>query len=108
MNVGARTAGEAELAMILDWARTEGWNPGLDDAPPFWAADPQGYFLAEVDGRFLPPLSSPLRHGSLAAYLDYRALAIGFIEARNQRIQDWWRTHRLAKTDSPPTVQREP
>jgi hypothetical protein len=28
-------------------------------------------FLAQVDGLFLPPLSSPLRHGSLAAYLDY-------------------------------------
>ena len=34
-----------------DWARIEGWNPGLDDAPPFWAADPLGYFLAEVDGQ---------------------------------------------------------
>lgn len=28
-------------------------------------------FLAQVDGRFMPPLSSPLRHGSLDAYLDY-------------------------------------
>jgi hypothetical protein len=33
--------------------------------------EPTLAFLAEVDGRFLPPLSSPLRHGSLAAYLDY-------------------------------------
>jgi len=51
MNVGARIARESELAMILDWARIEGWNPGFDDAPPFWAADPQGYFIAEVDGQ---------------------------------------------------------
>jgi len=33
--------------------------------------EPTLAFLAQVDGRFLPPLSSPLRHGSLAAYLDY-------------------------------------
>ena len=31
---------------------------------------------------------------SLAAYLDYRALAIGFIEARNQRILSGWAGHR--------------
>jgi hypothetical protein len=31
---------------------------------------------------------------SLAAYLDYRALAIGFIEARNRRISKWWESHR--------------
>lgn len=27
---------------------------------------------------------------SLAAYLDYRSLAIRFVESRNQRIRDWW------------------
>lgn len=31
---------------------------------------------------------------SMAAYLDYRSLAMGFIETRNQRIQAWWRVHR--------------
>jgi hypothetical protein len=39
--------------------------------------------------------SSPLPD-SIAAYLDYRALAVGFIEARNQRIQTWWTVNRLA------------
>ncbi len=33
--------------------------------------------------------SSPVP-GNIAAYLDYRARAIGFIQARNQRIQTWW------------------
>lgn len=28
---------------------------------------------------------------SIAEYLDYRELAMGFLEARNQRIQDWSR-----------------
>lgn len=33
--------------------------------------------------------SSPVPD-SMTAYLDYRALAVAFIEARNQRIQAWW------------------
>lgn len=41
----------ADLSMVLDWAREEGWNPGHSDAPAFLAADPEGFFLAEVDGR---------------------------------------------------------
>lgn len=36
----------AELGAVLDWAGTEGWNPGLDDAAAFWAADPDGFFVA--------------------------------------------------------------
>ncbi len=38
-----------ELAMVLGWARDEGWNPGLDDAAAFHAADPDGFFLALID-----------------------------------------------------------
>lgn len=45
-----RTATESELATILDWAAAEGWNPGLDDAGPFHATDPQGVFVADEAG----------------------------------------------------------
>lgn len=40
-----------ELALPLDWAAREGWNPGLADGPAFFAADAQGFFLASLDGR---------------------------------------------------------
>ena len=40
----------AELGQVLDWAAREGWNPGLGDAAAFHAADPEGFFLAEVAG----------------------------------------------------------
>ncbi|WP_112321645.1 GNAT family N-acetyltransferase [Oceanibium sediminis] len=39
-----------DLAMVLGWAAEEGWNPGLDDADAFFAADPGGFFLNIVDG----------------------------------------------------------
>ncbi|WP_425098308.1 GNAT family N-acetyltransferase [Tropicibacter sp. S64] len=36
---------------MLDWAAAERWNPGLDDAAAFHAADPDGFFVKEVAGR---------------------------------------------------------
>lgn len=39
----------ADLQLVLDWATDEGWNPGLDDAPAFYAADPTGFLIKEVD-----------------------------------------------------------
>lgn len=40
-----------DLRRLLDWAAAEGWNPGLEDAEAFYTADPEGFFLKEVDGR---------------------------------------------------------
>ncbi|MCA6098555.1 GNAT family N-acetyltransferase [Bradyrhizobium australafricanum] len=39
-----------EIALAVDWAAGEGWNPGLADAPCFAAEDPQGFFIGELDG----------------------------------------------------------
>jgi len=30
--------------IAVEWAAKEGWNPGLHDAPYFYAADPKGFF----------------------------------------------------------------
>lgn len=38
-----------EIAVLLDWAEAEGWNPGLGDAAAFQAADPDGFIGAFVD-----------------------------------------------------------
>lgn len=40
----------ADLATAVDWAATEGWNPGLADAAAFHAADPAGFFMGRLDG----------------------------------------------------------
>ena len=39
-----------DLRLVLNWAAAEGWNPGLNNAEAFYAADPDGFFLNEVDG----------------------------------------------------------
>jgi len=53
---------EAGLARALDWAAAEGWNPGLDDARSFYAADPDGFLLGEFDGRPVGSVSA-VRYG---------------------------------------------
>ncbi len=46
-----------ELQIVLGWAADEGWNPGLDDAAAFHAADPTGFLLKEVDGQPIAAIS---------------------------------------------------
>ncbi|KYG99076.1 GNAT family N-acetyltransferase [Bradyrhizobium sp. DOA1] len=39
-----------EIALAIDWAAAEGWNPGFADAAGFAIPDPQGFFVGEIDG----------------------------------------------------------
>jgi GNAT superfamily N-acetyltransferase len=79
-----RKASRADLDILIDWAAREGWNPGLDDAAAFWAADPDGYWIAEEEGAVAAALSL-VRYGEAYAFLgfymahpDYRGQGIGF------------------------------
>ncbi|MCB1342521.1 MAG: GNAT family N-acetyltransferase [Pseudooceanicola sp.] len=79
-----RTADADEIALMLDWAADEGWNPGLDDAAAFRAADPDGFFVAEVDGEPVAAISV-VNHSDSFAFLglylcrpDCRGKGIGY------------------------------
>lgn len=84
MSLIIRNASRTELDTMIDWAAREGWNPGLDDAVPFWTADPDGYWIAEEDGVVAAALSLvryDQRYGFLGFYMahpDYRGQGIGF------------------------------
>jgi GNAT superfamily N-acetyltransferase len=39
-----------EIAIAVDWAAAEGWNPGLADAACFATVDPGGFLVGEIDG----------------------------------------------------------
>ncbi|MBE9223927.1 GNAT family N-acetyltransferase [Phormidium sp. LEGE 05292] len=45
----------ADLELSLEWAATEGWNPGIYDAEAFYATDPGGFLMGEINGE---PISS--------------------------------------------------
>lgn len=40
-----------EIALAVDWAAGEGWNPGFVDAQCFATVDPEGFFIGELDGK---------------------------------------------------------
>ncbi|MEM9432890.1 MAG: GNAT family N-acetyltransferase [Pseudomonadota bacterium] len=52
-----RHASLNELEQVLVWAAKEGWNPGLDDAAAFYAADPKGFFVAVEGGAPIAAIS---------------------------------------------------
>ncbi|KND55682.1 GCN5-related N-acetyltransferase [Candidatus Paraburkholderia kirkii] len=57
-----------DVETALEWAASEGWNPGLDDAASLFATDPRGFFMGTWDGE-------PIGCISAVAYGD----AFGFI-----------------------------
>ncbi len=42
---------EAEFAIQM--AACEGWNPGIHDGKIFYETDPEGFFVAEIDGKLI-------------------------------------------------------
>jgi ribosomal protein S18 acetylase RimI-like enzyme len=63
-----RNMRQADLALALEWAAAEGWNPGLHDAHCFYAADPEGFFLGERNGVPIGCVSA-VRYGSGFGFL---------------------------------------
>ena len=83
-----------EMAIALDWAAAEGWNPGLHDAPCFHAADPGGFLLGLLDGEPVATISV-VRYGAGAGFLGFyivkpefrgRGLGLGIWQAGMERL----------------------
>ena len=57
-----------DVEQLLGWARTEGWNPGLDDAQAFYAADPAGFIGCFVAGELAAGISA-VRYGDSSGFI---------------------------------------
>jgi hypothetical protein len=66
-----------DVRLALDWAAAEGWNPGLDDAAAFRAADPEGFLIARVDGEPAAVISV-VRYGDSFGFLGLYIAAPSF------------------------------
>lgn len=67
-----RVMSRDDLDLAVDWARLEGWNPGLHDAGAFHAVDPAGFLVGLLDGRPVASLSVvryPGNFGFLGFYI---------------------------------------
>jgi len=61
-----------EIALAIDFAAREGWNPGLHDAACFHAADPDGFLCAESGGQIvgcIAAVSYAGRFGFIGLYI---------------------------------------
>ncbi|MGY4473040.1 GNAT family N-acetyltransferase [Bradyrhizobium sp. USDA 3364] len=65
-----RTMQPDEIALAVDWAAAEGWNPGLADAPCFAAEDPHGFFVGELD-REPAAVISCVNYGAQFSFLGF-------------------------------------
>lgn len=65
-----RTMKWDELKTSVEWARLEGWNPGVNDARCFHAADPDGFFIGEIDGEAVGCISG-VRYGEDFGFIGF-------------------------------------
>ena len=49
-NLIIRKMKRSDMDVAINMAAGEGWNPGLYDAETFFNTDPEGYFIAELNG----------------------------------------------------------
>lgn len=50
MTYTVRVMTAEEIALAVQWAADEGWNPGNCDADCFYPTDPNGFFIGELNG----------------------------------------------------------
>jgi ribosomal protein S18 acetylase RimI-like enzyme len=72
-----------EVEFAIDLAAGEGWNPGVRDGACFYATDPNGFFVAELDGELVGSISA-VSYGDSFGFMglfivkpEYRGTGIG-------------------------------
>lgn len=60
-----RKALKKDMDYLVGMARKEGWNPGLHDEEAFYLADPDGFFIGELEGSPVGCISA-VRYGDFA------------------------------------------
>ena len=73
-----------EIGTAIELATAEGWNPGIDDAACFHAADPTGFLAGFIDGELVATISV-VKYGDAFGFLGlyivkpaYRGRGYGF------------------------------
>jgi Acetyltransferase (GNAT) domain/Acetyltransferase (GNAT) family len=59
-----------EIAIAVEWAAVEGWNPGRQDAECFAAVDPTGFLIGEVGGEPVATISN-VNYDELFSFLGF-------------------------------------
>ncbi|KZK84376.1 Acetyltransferase (GNAT) family protein [Pseudovibrio sp. W64] len=65
-----RVMDEDGILTMLDWAAQEGWNPGEDDAPSYYAADPGGFLGCYLNNQLVSMVSA-VQYGEAYGFLGF-------------------------------------
>lgn len=65
-----RVMDEDGILTMLDWAAQEGWNPGEDDAPSYYAADPGGFLGCYINNQLVSMVSA-VQYGEAYGFLGF-------------------------------------
>lgn len=83
-DIQIRALDRAGIQTAIEWARREGWNPGLADIEAFSAVDPRGFLGLFRDGQLASTLSA-VRYGPSFGFVGFyicepscRAQGLGF------------------------------
>jgi GNAT superfamily N-acetyltransferase len=82
-SVAIVTMSPSQVPYAIQLAAAEGWNPGLQDAASFHAADPEGFLMAELEGEpvgCISAVSYPGNFGFIGLYIvepEFRGGGIG-------------------------------
>ncbi|OSJ15999.1 GNAT family N-acetyltransferase [Bradyrhizobium canariense] len=76
-----------EIAVAVDWAAAEGWNPGLSDAACFAIPDAKGFFVGEIDGEPVATVSC-VNYDDRFAFLGFYIVRSGFRD-RGHGLRMW-------------------
>lgn len=69
-NYEIRTMNRQEVDLAIEWAAREGWNPGMNDAEYFYAADPNGFIIGLLDGEPIAVISA-IKYGESFSFLRF-------------------------------------
>jgi GNAT superfamily N-acetyltransferase len=56
-NIAIKSMTKQEIEESIQWAKIEGWNPGIHDAECFYRTDSNGFFAAKQDGELVGTIS---------------------------------------------------
>ncbi len=65
-----KTMSRKEVNIAIDWAAKEGWNPGLNDADCYFAADSTGFFIGLLDDEPIATISV-IKYGESFGFLGF-------------------------------------
>ncbi len=69
-NYTIRNMTRNDINLAIHLAAIEGWNPGLYDADSFYEADPNGFFIGELDNEPIATISA-VKYGETFGFLGF-------------------------------------